>query len=90
MACGGKGNGGGIRDSLARVVGSVVGITLGEIEGICWGTTVGRIVIEVQAIFLVGRFVVACWKMVANYCRASICLLPVLENGSTGAGCWRA
>ena len=56
---GGKGNVGGIRDSLARVVGSVVGITLGETAGIFRGTAVGRIPIGVRAIVLFGGFVVA-------------------------------
>ena len=87
---GGKGTGGGIREGFVRVVSSVVVITLGETAGIRRGTSVGRIAMVVQAIVLVGGFVVSCWKMEANCCRFSICLLPILDNGSAGAGCWRA
>ena len=65
-------------------------ITLGETAGIHRGMAVGRIAMGVQAIFLVGAFIVACWKMVANCCRAFIFLSPILENGAAGAGCWRA
>ena len=89
LACRGKGTGGTIREGFTRVVGGVVGITRGETAGIRRGKAVGRITIGVQAIVLFCGFVVACWKMVANFCRASICLLLILDNGAAGAGCWR-
>ena len=59
LACGGKKTGVGTREGLARVVGVFVFITLGETEGICRGTAVGRIAMGVRAIVLVGGFVVS-------------------------------
>ena len=90
LALGGKGTCGVIGEGLAHVVGSVVGITLGETAGNLRDTAVGRIVMGVRGIVLVGGFVFACWKMVVKCCRTSICLSPILENGAAGAGCWRA
>ena len=90
LALGGKGTCGVIGEGLAHVVGSVVGITLGETAGIFRGTEVGRIAMGVRAMVLANGFVVACWKMVAKCCRASIWLSPILENRAVGAGCWRA
>ena len=89
LARGGKGTGGGIRKGFACFFGGVVGITLGETAGIRRGTAVGRITVGVQDIVLVGGFVVTCWKMVANCCRAFICSSPISDNGAAGAGCWR-
>ena len=90
LSRGGNGTGGGFREGLARVFGGVVGINLGETAGICRGMAVGSITMGVRDIALVGGFVVACWKMMSNCYRASICFFLILENGTTGAGCWRA